>query len=55
MKEDLKMLIDRLHQNAIGYMKGLSQNPENLAQNKQDMDHTLHNIFYLLKMVRAKY
>jgi hypothetical protein len=55
MKEDLKMLILKLHTDVISYMKGLSENPEALATSKTDIDNTLHNIFYLLKVIRAKY
>ena len=55
MKGDLRMLIDKLHQEAIGYLQALSGNPEMLKVKRDDIDAVLHNIFYLLKIVRAKY
>jgi hypothetical protein len=55
VREDLRFLIDKLHEDSIGYIRGLAENPENIALKKADIDSTLHNIFYLIKIVRAKY
>jgi hypothetical protein len=49
------MLIEKLHGQAADYVKDIGQGGEHLAVIRDKLDNTMHNLFYLLKVVRAKY
>lgn len=49
------MLIERLHSQAVQYVREIGDGGEQLPLCRDKIDTTLHNLFYLLKIVRAKF
>lgn len=49
------MLIEKLHRQSADYIRDIGEGGERLVVIRDKLDATLHNLFYLLKMVRAKY
>ena len=54
MPRSLVFLVNRLHQTATEYIRYSSLDSEKLRQINADVSETVHNLMFLLKLVRVK-
>lgn len=55
IKEDLLDLINQLNFASTQYIQAIAQDPLKMKENKDKVSVILHNIFYLIKVIKAKY
>jgi len=53
-KADLTGMIELLHEQMRAYIKAIGTNPDLLEKIRKDMDATIHNLYYLMKIIRVK-
>lgn len=49
------MLIEKLHQQSADYISEVGSGGDKLGVIRDKIDTTLHNAFYVLKIIRSKY
>ena len=54
MKQSLIYMIDILHTNIIRYLQYIHIDSDMMIHTKDDIDNIIHNIMYVLKIVRCK-